>query len=208
MNRILMIEDHPVVVDGVKAVLPDMIDELVHRPDAESGLEYLRQHSVDLVILALMLPGMGGQEAVRRLTRHYPKIKILIFSAHCATPICHWLIERGVAALVDKNAGAAELHEALKRVTLGQRYLSQSVAQSQVLGMSDQDQLSEREFQVIQLLLSGQRPQQIADALFISHKTVSTYRQRAMTRLGLSTELELAQYAIAQGWINGGTIPA
>ena len=91
---------------------------------------------------------------------------------------------------------------------LGQRYLSQSVAQSQVLGMSDQDQLSEREFQVVQLLLSGQRPQQIADALFISHKTVSTYRQRAMTRLGLATELELAQYAIAQGWINGGTIPA
>ena len=87
MNRILMIEDHPVVVDGVKAVLPERINELVHCPDAESGLEYLRQHSVDLVILDLMLPGMGGQEAVRRLTRHYPKTKILIFSAHCATPI-------------------------------------------------------------------------------------------------------------------------
>ena len=82
-----MIEDHPVVVDGVKAVLPTGSMSWCTRPDAESGLEYLRQHSVDLVILDLMLPGMGGQEAVRRLTRHYPKTKN--FDFFCALRNAH-----------------------------------------------------------------------------------------------------------------------
>ena len=199
--NILMIEDHPIVVDGIRAVLPPTHRIVHHAISAEAGLVWLKEHSADLVILDLMMPGIGGQEAVRRLRRHYPKLKIMIFSAHCATPICAWLLEQGVVALVDKDAGLEEVQAAMTQIGLGQRYLSHALAQSQVLGQLSGDGLTEREFQVVQMLLQGQKPAQIASHLFISVKTVSTYRQRAMARLGLQSDVELFQYALSQGWI-------
>jgi len=199
--KCLMIDDHPIVVDGLRAVLPPNVTIAHHATDAESGLQWLKDHSVDWVILDLMMPGIGGQEAVRRLRRHHPKISILVFSAHCATPICSWLLEQGVMALVDKNASPQELQTAFSQIARGQRYLSHGLAQSQVLGSLSGDGLSEREFQVIQMLLQGQKPAEISANLFISPKTVSTYRQRAMTRLGLNSDVELFQYALSQGWI-------
>lgn len=199
--KLLMIDDHPIVVDGVAAVLPPSF-EMVHAcSNAEDGLAWLQNNPVDLVILDLSMPGMGGQEAVRRLRRRYPKLPVMVFSAHCATPICRWLLDQGVQALVDKNANLDELLQGLEQVKQGHRYLSHSLAQAQVLGQHSDEKLSEREFQVLQMLLKGMRPVSIAQHLFISTKTVSTYRQRAMTRLGLSSDVELFQYAVSQGWI-------
>ena len=197
----LIIEDHPIVVDGLRLALEPAHQILHNAATAEDGLVWLRTHSVDLIIMDMMMPGMGGQEAVRRLRCHYTQIQLLIFSAHCASPICGWLLEQGVVGLVDKNAGLNEVRQALLHIERGQRYLSQAVAQSQVLGNPAGEGLTEREFQIVQLLLRGLKPQAIADHLFISPKTVSTYRQRAMARLGIDSDVALVQLAISRGWI-------
>lgn len=201
LMKLLMIDDHPIVVDGVAAVLPPTFEMVHSSSNAEDGLVWLQSHCVDLVVLDLSMPGMGGQEAVRRIRRRFPKLAIMIFSAHCASPICRWLLDQGVQALVDKNADLDELIQGLNAVRNGQRFLSHSLAQAQVLGQHKGDQLSEREFQVLQMLLKGMRPASIAEHLFISTKTVSTYRQRAMTRLGLTNDVELFQYAVSEGWM-------
>ncbi|QGG80344.1 response regulator [Litorivicinus lipolyticus] len=203
---ILLIEDHAVVAEGVSSILPEGYRLKHWAADGEKGLAWLQSNTARLVIVDLKMPGIGGIETIRRLRRHYPHIGVLVFSSMVEPQVARWLMEQGVRVIVDKAVCAADLAEALGCAAAQTPYLSRAIAQAQLLTQSPIDCLTQREYQVLNYLMTGMRHREIAEQLFISHKTVSTYRQRAMDKLGLDTDLELAKFALQQGWIEASSV--
>lgn len=198
---VLIVDDHAVVAKGIEGMLRAPMRMVHWAGDGESALAWMQQRPPHLAVVDLKMPGMGGLAFLQRVRRHYPHVGLVVFSSEVNGAVSHWLLENGVRAMLDKDCSADELNDALKCAAQGQPYLSRQVAQDQLFNQDPLGRLTEREYQVIRLLLDGDRQKDVAEKLFISHKTVSTYRQRAMDKLGLTTDLELARFAYEYGWI-------
>lgn len=199
--RITIVDDHRVVADGLKTLFPDNAQCVGCFTCAETFLtELTHGFACDVAIVDLKMPGMGGVELCRRLKRHFPSIKIMVVSSEARPPVTGWLLDMGVEAVLDKAIDPVEFSAALAQVKRGKRYLSQSVAQAEVLG-DQTPELTPREYQIVTGLLNGTPAKELADQLFLSPKTVSTYKQRAMDKLGVCNDLELVMQAVDLGWV-------
>lgn len=205
MIRILIADDHAVVRAGIRQFIAGQ-DDLSVIGEAANGAEvlsYIRKGELDVVVLDISMPGRGGVDTLRSIKRARPELPVLILSGFAENLYAVNLLRAGAAGYVNKEAAATQLVAAIRTVANGRKYVSPAVAQLLADGLTikDQDQpvhskLSQREFQIFCKLAQGQGVSKIAEELFLSVKTVSTYRSRILEKTGMKTNADLTYYAI------------
>lgn len=209
--RLLIVDDHAIVREGLKRVLESTAADW-QVAEAEGGfqaLDLLRhpdpQRAFDLAIVDLSMPDMSGLELLRRMRAEYPQLKVLILSMHAEEQYAVRAFKAGANGYVTKDSAARELAAAVRKVAGGGAYVSNVLAESLVLHLSGaldtpaHAHLSDRELEVLRRLVAGERPTDIARALHLSVKTVSTHKSRIQAKLALPSTAALIRYGVEQG---------
>jgi DNA-binding NarL/FixJ family response regulator len=215
MIRIGIVDDHAIVRTGLRQYLSDHVDLRVTGEGASGhdALEMARGGEVDVLLLDISMPDQSGVDALAAIKARFPELPVLILSgfpeAHYATT----LLRQGASGYLNKECDPEEIANAIRLVSRGRRYISPAVAEQladSVVGAGGSaaaadkplhEALSEREFQVFLRLAKGETVGHIAEALFLSVKTVSTYRTRVLEKLKLQTNSDLTYYALKNGLI-------
>jgi two-component system invasion response regulator UvrY len=204
--RILLVDDHPVVRQGIRAILVERLENAIvgEASDADSALRYLGSERWDIVIADISLPGSSGLDLIKEIQRLHPDVPILVLSMHPAAQFARRAMAAGAAGYLTKDSPPEELIDAIENVRKGRPYLSRASAPmvrhwATRTAVTTHEMLSDREYQVLRMLGTGQTISDIARDLGLSVKTVSTYRERVLEKLGLETNAELIRYAIEQG---------
>lgn len=209
MIRVLVVDDHDLVRMGISRMLADSPDiEVVGEADSgDMAIKMAKQLSPDVILLDVNMPNIGGLEATKRLIQLDMGIKILAVSSMVTQPYPSMLLKAGVNGYITKGTPLDEMIRAIKKLYQGGRYFSHDVAEqlAEVL-LSDNaaspfDLLSDREKQVAMMVVNCQSPQQIADQLFVSVKTINTYRYRIYEKVGVDSDVKLTHMAIRHGLI-------
>ena len=210
MKRILIIDDHEVVREGVKRIFSDrpgtaFFGEASSVPEA---LRIVNEQDWDVVVLDLSLGDRSGLELLRQLKQIRPRLPVLILSMHSEEQYARRAFKAGASGYVTKDSSPSELVRALDKVITGGRYFSQELAETLIVDLergSDRpphEALSDREFEVMRLIGSGKTVGEIAVLLALSDSTISTYRARIMEKMGMKTNAELTHYAIQNKLVN------
>jgi DNA-binding NarL/FixJ family response regulator len=205
--RILIVDDHAIVREGLVRILEGTGRGWLVA-EAASGLqalEWLRRHEAALAIVDLSMPGMPGLDLIRRLRADFPRVRVLVLSMHAEEQYALRSFQAGANGYVTKDRAPAELVDAVTKVAGGGSYVTASLAEQVVqqlngaTGMPRHAQLSDRELDVLRRIVCGQSLSSIAQALFLSIKTVSTHKRRIQDKLQLPTTAALIRYGIEQG---------
>jgi DNA-binding NarL/FixJ family response regulator len=208
MISVLLADDHAVVRDGLRALLEAQTDiEVVG--DAANGREVLRlaqQLHPDVVVMDIAMPELNGVEATQQMHDAYPSTQVLILSMHSTTEHIFRALQAGARGYLLKDSAGAEVVDAVRVVHAGRRYLSQKIAATVIDDYiaerhraSPLESLSSRERQILQLVAEGKSSTEIAAILFLSPKTVDTYRSRLMHKLDIGDLPSLVKFAIQHG---------
>ncbi|MFG6458495.1 response regulator [Roseateles sp. BYS96W] len=215
MIRIGIVDDHAIVRTGLRQFLSDHVDLRVtgEGSSGHEALDMARKGEVDVLLLDISMPDQSGVDALAAIKARFPELPVLILSgfpeAHYATT----LLRQGASGYLNKECDPEEIANAIRLVSRGRRYISPAVAEQladSVVGGTGgatapdkplHEALSEREFQVFLRLAQGETVGHIAEALFLSVKTVSTYRTRVLEKLKLQTNSDLTYYALKNGLI-------
>ena len=208
MLDIIVCDDHPVVRHGLARIIQGSFPVAQVR-EADSGqalLDLLRAQPSDLVLLDVTMPGRGGLDVLRQVKQERPRLPVLVLSVHPADHYAVRALRAGASGYLTKDLAAEELVSAVRLVAQGQRYLTPAVADrlADALDHSSghpHEELSDREFQVLGLLGSGRKVRQVADELCLSYNTISTYRSRILTKLGVETDAQIVRYALEHGLV-------
>lgn len=209
MTRILIADDHQIVRAGLKTLLSEYND-LTVAGEAGSGTETIklvRESDWDIVLLDISMPDMNGVDTLKQIKRSKPDLPVLILSMHPEDRYAINLLRAGASGYVCKEGAPDQLITAIRTVMQGRRYVSPALGEQLAAGLSGEGdkplhtELSEREFQVFCKLAAGQAVSEIANELFLSVKTVSTYRSRILEKMGMKTNADLTYYAIKNGLI-------
>ena len=198
--RILLVEDHPIVRDGLKRLFAALPDTAVD--EAATGLEAFakaRAERPDLIILDLNLPDIGGLELMRRLAREDRPPRVLVLSMHAEPVYALRVLEAGAGGYVSKSAPRAELLEAIRVVSAGGRYVEAAIAQAIVLQSGDESalgRLSARELEILRLIAEGQGVADIARRLGVAHRTAANACTQLKAKLGLARMSDLVRTAV------------
>ena len=204
MINVIIADDHAMVRRGLKETLEDEPDIRVVA-EAATGREALdsaMRSGWDVLVLDISMPEMNGLEVIEELRLRRPKLAILVLSMHPEEQFAVRALQAGALGYLNKESAATELVQAVRVVAAGRRYVSGSLAEILAARLGDDDsrpaheKLSPREFRVMCLLASGKTANQIAQALFLSPKTVATYRARLMEKMGMSTIAAITRYAV------------
>jgi two-component system, NarL family, invasion response regulator UvrY len=210
MTRILLVDDHPIVRQGIKQVLAGAFDHALvgEAANAEEGLSEVRNTDWDILVLDLTLPGTSGLDLLKDLRRERPTLPVLVLSMHPADQFARRAINAGASGYLTKDTPPTELVKAVGEVIAGRRYLSPALSgepsQHDESGHSQRphELLSDREYQVFRMLASGLTVTQIASRLSLSVKTISTYRMRVLEKMKMDTTAELMHYGIQNGLVD------
>lgn len=209
MIKVLVVDDHDLVRMGISRMLADDAEiEVIGEADSgEAAIRMVKALNPDVVLLDVNMPNIGGVEATKRLRQFDDKVKILAVSSVSSQPYPSMLLKAGVNGYITKGTPLAEMIKAIKKVYQGSKYFSSDVAE-QLADMlltdneeSPFDRLSEREKQVAMMVVNCQSPQQIADQLFVSVKTVNTYRYRIFEKVAVDSDVKLTHLAMRHGLI-------
>ncbi len=203
MIRIVLCDDHPLLREGLKAVLAQFSDLKV-TAEASSGaelLETVRSRTVDVVMLDLSLPDRSGLELLKDLQGEPKPPAVVVLTMHPEEQYAVRALRAGAAAYLEKGSAPEELVAAVRKVAAGGRYVTSSLAELLAAGLATpseapHESLSDREYQVLCRLASGRSIKDIAGELFLSPTTVATYRSRILEKLGLGTTAEMVRYAV------------
>lgn len=211
--RILLADDHALLRRGLKECLRDILVEdgltpyIVETASAHKAIEHIRAAAWDLVILDLNLPDMPGLEVLRILKSLRPDLAVLVVSIYAEEHYATRAVRAGALGYLTKEAGPEELRMAVSRILQGGHSLQppeaervQDIAPNRNGLCADTlpALLSDREIEVLQWIAQGRRLTEIAEQLNLSIKTVSTYRARLLSKLGMRTTAELIRYALDQ----------
>ena len=203
-TSILVADDHEVVRTGIRQVL-SLCDDLEVSAEATDGNEVLariRVQAFDVVLTDLAMPGVSGIDLVRRIKAALPAAAILVHSMYVDGQTATRALAAGALGYVSKGSDAANLIEGLRQVACGRRYVSPDLVDEVLSNLGAEtsgpphERLSEREFEVLRLLLEGQTVGAAAASLALSPKTVSTHKVRLMHKLNVKTDAELVRYAM------------
>ncbi|PQA37815.1 DNA-binding response regulator [Amnimonas aquatica] len=206
--RVAIVDDHNLIRLSLSRMLADVpgLEIAGTAGSGEEALQLVREQQPHVLLMDLMMPGMGGHEASLRLMKQWPALRIVMLSVTEDGPLPGRLLQAGVAGYLTKGASLDELVLAIRRAACGQRYVSPELAQVLALQQPQAetagnpfDCLSERELQVLMLLVKEKRVQDIAEQLYLSPKTVSTYRSRLLQKLGVDNDIALARLALQHG---------
>ena len=204
MIRVLIADDHSVVRRGLKQILLEgfptaYIEEV---PDAEDLVKKVLTVEWDVVISDLSMPGRSGLEALQQIKQVQPKLPVLILSIHPEEQYAIRVLKSGASGYLSKDSAPDELVTAVQRVLLGKKYITDTIAEK-LAAVLDQDadrppheNLSDREFSVLKMLAAGKSVSDIAESLFLSVTTVSTYRSRIMAKMNMKSNADLTLYAV------------
>lgn len=209
MISVLVVDDHELVRTGICRMLEDHpnINVVGQAESGEEAIQAARQLHPDVVLLDVNMPGIGGVETTRRLLQSVPGTHILAVSGLSEEPYPSLLLKAGAKGYITKGAPLAEMVKAINKVMQGGRYFSADIAEqlaSSYLSEAQQspfDILSEREMQVAMMVVNCISAQEIADKLFVSVKTVNTYRYRIYEKLSVDSDVKLTHLAIRYGLI-------
>jgi len=208
-----LVDDHDLVRTGFRRIVEDQPDMAVvgECASGEAALEIIRNGDVDLVLLDMNMPGMGGIETARRILGQDGDIKIIGVSVHVDGAYPQRVIELGGHGYLSKGCTEREFLSAIRTVRDGSKYIGQAAAQNIALNsLSDHTdpmtELSHRELSVVRLLAKGKSTNEIANSLHVSIKTVSTYRSRIHSKLGIRNDVELAHLAMRHGIVERGEL--
>ena len=204
MIKVLLVDDHDLVRLGIKRLLADIknITIVGEAKSGEDGIAMVKTLRPDVVLMDLKMPGMGGLEATKQITRKYPEVKILVVTVYGDGPYPSRVLKAGALGYMTKGAGLDEMVQAIHAVYANRRYISPEVAQQLAMKHLSDDQespfalLSEREMQVLVMISSGQKVNEVAEQLCLSPKTVNSYRYRLFEKLNIDSDVELAHLAI------------
>lgn len=212
--RILVADDHHLVLAGLKALVRDdpTIEVIGEAADGPSALRLANELKPDVIVLDLSMPGMNGVRVAQSLRAQVPRCHILILSVHEDRAYLRQLLETGVSGYVLKRSAPEELISAIRAIATGGIYLDPAIA-GMVIGRGpplgglrraeSSTELSARETEVLRLAAAGHTNKELSLRLRIGVKTIETYKARAMEKLGLATRAELVRYAIVRGWLSG-----
>lgn len=204
---ILVVDDHAIVREGLKRILERTTSgwRVIEAGDGTEALHLLRQQPVDLAVIDISMPGMNGLELLHRVRADFPRLRVLMLSMHAEEQYAMRAFKAGASGYVTKDSASRELAAAVRKVATGGTYVSAGLAERVVLQLNGTQeparhtQLSDREIDVLRRLVAGQRPTEIAMALHLSVKTVSTHKSRILQRLQLPNLAALIRYGIEQG---------
>jgi len=204
MRKVLIVDDHEVVRDGVRRILDEQ-PGAISCGEAGTPDEALRMAATedwDVVVLDLSFAGKSGLEVLKELKQIRPRLPVLVLTMHSEEQYARRVFKAGAAGFITKDSPRAELSKAIHKVMDGGKYLSPALAEKLIIHLErgvdhpPDETLSDREFQVMRLIASGKTLSEIADLLSLSDKTISTYRARVMEKMGMRTNAELTHYAI------------
>jgi len=214
MISVLLVDDHELVRTGIEALLNAAGDIRVVgvAKSGEEAVKAIVELSADIVLMDINMPGIGGVEACRRILQNNPEAKIVAISVHNDGPIPHQLLKLGVLGFISKGSPVDEMIHAIRSVMDGKRYLCAEVANNPAFqGLSGSHEspfakLSQREAEVVTLILQGKTIPEMAEMLTLSDKTVNTYRYRLYSKLNIKNDVELTRLAVKFGHIDTGLI--
>jgi DNA-binding NarL/FixJ family response regulator len=211
-NRVLIVDDHPIVRQGLRRLI-EQEDDLTVCGEAETTREAktaIRELKPDVVIVDISLKQGDGIELVKDARAHYAQLPILVLSMHDETIYAERMLSAGANGYIMKQAASDQFLVALRRVLEGGIYVSEVVGNSMIqkfasggayISANPIDRLSNRELQILHMIGRGLSTRQAAEALNLSVKTVESHRQRIKRKLNLSTGSQLVQYAV--NWFSG-----
>ncbi|HEX9029374.1 MAG TPA: response regulator transcription factor [Anaerolineales bacterium] len=206
--RILLVDDHQILREGLRSLLdsePDM-KVVAEAGSAKESIRLTVEFVPDIVVMDLGLPDMSGLEAIREIRRLCPGVRTVVLSMHTQREFVLQAIEAGCDGYVPKSTAHTSLLQAIRTVQAGERFLHPKVATVLMESLTNNpteanqfNQLSDRERDVLKLTAQGYISREIAEQLLLSPKTVETYRQRAMEKLGLEHRSDLIRFALRAG---------
>ena len=211
MITLLLVDDHELFRSGLRLVLDDDEDfhVLAECSSGEEAVEAVRQLTPDVVLMDVNMPGMGGLEATRLITAAFPDTRVIAVTVKEKDPYPQHMLEAGATGFLSKGCSAEQLTEAIRKVHEGETFIPQEIAQAlyltrlQASGVATAlATLSPREVHVMQMIAEGIGTHEIAEQLFVSPKTVSTYRQRIYKKLGVRNDVELSHAARRYGMLD------
>ena len=208
--KILMVDDHAMVRDGLKRILADAPDTRV-AGEAASGAEAIRLAcggDWDVVLLDVSLPDTNGLEVLKAIKEHSPELPVLILSMYPEDQYALRMLKAGAAGYLSKEGASSQLVAAIRKVAAGGKYISPAVAEKLAWEVerrkkpATHEDLSNREFEILRFIASGKTVSQIAEKLHLSVKTVSTYRTRLLEKMNMKSNAELTHYAVKSGLVD------
>lgn len=205
----MVVDDHELIRSGISRLLADhkKINVVGMASNGEDAVSKARELDPDVVLMDANMPGIGGLEATRRLLRFNPDIKVIAVTIYGDEPYPTRFMQAGAAGYVTKGADINEMVLAICQVHTGKRYIASDIAQQMALKAITPkdtcpfDELSDREMQVVLMITKGQKVQDISEKLFLSPKTVNSYRYRVFEKLKIENDVELTHMAIRHGII-------
>lgn len=214
MINVMLVDDHGLVRSGIKRILSDAggIDVVAEADSGEQAVRQARMLKPDVILMDLSMPGIGGLEATRKITRSMPDAKIIAVTIHEDEPFPARLLEAGAVGYLTKGCDVREIIDAIKSVYQGEQYLTPGVARKLALSFVNHrdkeplEELTQREIQVMLMIVKGEPNKLISEKLCLSPKTTSTYRYRLFEKLGVANDVELTRFAMRHGLIKENLI--
>jgi DNA-binding NarL/FixJ family response regulator len=207
MIRVCIVDDHPIVREGVKQIISGArgITIADEAPDGRNLLARVREEKCpfDVIVLDISLPGKSGLELLKQIRSEKPDLPVLMLSIHPEEQYAVRSLKAGASGYLTKDAVPGKLVKAIRAVARGDRFISETLAQRLANELVDKDprppheRLSDREFQVFRMIADGNSGNEIGKELHLSPKTVSTYRTRIFQKMNMKNNAELARYAEA-----------
>jgi len=210
MIKVLIVDDHTIVREGLRQILEETSD-IVVAGEAASAQEVINKvwnNSYDIVLLDISLPGRSGLDVLKQLKSIKPNLPILILSMHPEEQYAIRSLRAKASGYLTKESASEDLIDAIRKVAQGRKYITSSLAEKLAFelenntGSSSHEKLSDREFQVMCMIASGKRVKEIADTLSLSVKTISTYRTRILKKMNMRNNSQLIHYAIKSGLVD------
>jgi DNA-binding NarL/FixJ family response regulator len=204
MIRVVIADDHTIVREGLRQLLQAStdFDVVSEARDGHEVMQRVRELDFDVLLLDMSMPGKSGMELIKQVKSERPKLRILVLSMHQEHQYAVRAIKSGASGYLTKESASSQLAAAIRKVACGGAFISAEVAEQLALGAMPQAEglphtaLSDREYQVFRLLVSGKTVSDIGAELNLSVKTVSTHKARLLQKMGVANQTELVHYAI------------
>lgn len=204
MIKILIADDHPIVRKGLKEIIEETpgMKVVEEASNGQEVLEKVFKKDINVVLLDISMPGRSGLDILRDMKRQKPKLVVLVLSMHPEEQYAVQALKEGASGYLTKKSAPDELLTALRKVSSGGKYVSASLAEKLAYALEKDGEkpphetLSVREYEVMRMIASGKTVTEIARELFLSPKTISTYRARILEKMRMKNNAQLVRYAI------------